>query len=414
MVTLTAASCQPTTTTTYTNTSKRHEGAARCAPISLFSSFGGSAKQQTARQPANLLNPPPATTHSQPGNELESEIEARQAQNPQSLRGVHEQIVRMVEQMVQNYLASTRRVMQRFNNMFDRVTGGGQTQLRPRESTDTKAGPLGESVVGQLQELSKSFRDFSLQWSRTVGKQQSPLIDRIPPRGVELWRDFWDTVRKQIRRINNEFLQVTRDMGRLLTGRRPANPDGVVVVVRPRENGNDNDNDNAAVATTEHTLGSLLYSAMAAVSKEQAIEREFQEFYEKLTEQLKKEQEKMDAIGKASGQQQTDDNQANNLIEELDDEQTRLVLTQNPGLRQQINQDINVFSSIFDIIRTFLSRLRGSAEDIRNILERPGALRDNNPVTPGPAVKPTVDQLLKDTIDSQRNINSQARPAGRR
>lgn len=318
--------------------------------------------------------------------------------------------------MVQNYLGSVRRVVHRFNNLFERIgNGGGQrTQSQPRESPngDEVVGPMGESVVGQLQELSKRFREFTLQWSRTVGKQQSPLIDRIPPRGVELWRDFWDTVRKQIRRINNEFLQVTRDMGRMLTGRRPSNPDGTVVIVRPRENENGD-----LPEPTDQTLGSLLYSAVTTSSSQQAIEREFHEFYEKLTAQLKLEQQKMDAIGKATGHEQqqvtADDKQANNLIEEFDDEQTRLALTQNPGLRQQINQDINVFSSIFDIIRTFLTRLRGSAEDIRNILERPGAMRDNNSVTPGPAVKPTVDQLLKDTVDSQRNINGQARPTGR-
>lgn len=320
----------------------------------------------------------------------------------------------MTNQMVENYLGHVRRVVHRFNNMFERVAGtnGNRNQLQPRESRGQQ---VGESLVGQVQEMSKGVRDFVLLWSRTVGKQQSPLIDRIPPRGVEIWRDFWDTMRRQMRRINNEFLQVARDMSRMLTGRRPAKPDGAVVIVRPR----DREQDQPSGAVVNAPLASLLYSSQLANNNNDngeqpaaAIEKQFREFYDKLTAQLESEQRKMDAIGKAAGQQANDDLTSGNLIEELDDEQTRLALTQNPGLRQQISQDINVFSSIFDIIRTFLTRLRGSAEDIRNILERPGAMRDNNSVTPGPNVRPTVDQLLKDTVDSQRNINSQARPTG--
>lgn len=313
--------------------------------------------------------------------------------------------------MVQNYLGHVRRVVHRFNNLVDNRRSGQQL---PRQSPSTiqleeisQVSKLSESVLDQLQDMSKRFQEFSVEWS-LVGRQQSPLIDRIPPRGVELWRDFWDTVRKQVRRVNQEFLQLTRDMTRVLTGRQPSYQNNNLIVVRPRES--------QEPGPSDAGLGSLLYSAAATLGSEEAIQKQFREFYDKLSVQLKAEQHKMDAITKASSQQQQqliEDKQAinNNLIEEIDDEQTRLVLTQNPGLRQQISQDINVFSSIFDIIRTFLTRLRGSAEDIRNMLERPGAMRDNNSVTPGPAVKPTVDQLLKDTIDSQRNINGQAKPA---
>lgn len=336
--------------------------------------------------------------------------------------------------MVQNYLGSMRRVIHRFNNLLgdnrrSGLTPNSSVHRRHHEQPKQQSAPtgeephqqLGEPVVSQLEGVTQKFKQFSEEFPKALERQSSPLIDRIPPRGVELWRDFWDTVRKQFRRINQEFLQVSRDMGRLLTGRQPSNGASRVVVVRPREN----EQQGGAQAATP--LASLLYS-YSSMSNEQAVAKQFQEFYDNLSAQLKLEQHKMDELSKASGeheqqqQQQQKESQVqgdnNNkagyeLIEEMDDEQTRQVLTQNPALRQQISQDINVFSSIFDIIRTFLSRLRGSAEDIRNILERPGAMRDNNSVTPGPAVKPTVDQLLKDTIDSQRNINSQSKPTGR-
>lgn len=325
--------------------------------------------------------------------------------------------------MAENFMSNITLAVFRFNyvqyKLFQRIFQPNQSSpllvrsgVEKQKDDASQVSQLGDSIVNKLRDMTKQFRDFTLQWARAVGKQQSPLIDRIPPRGVELWRDFWDTVRKQFRRINQEFLQLTRDMSRVLTGRQPSNPNNDQVFVRPREK---RELKASKINGAEQkSLGNLFYSAVSSLTSEPDIQKQFAEYYESLSKKISEEQQKMDQIARASGQgmQQVDDNAANNLAEEFDDEQTRQVLKQNPGLRQQINQDINVFSSIFDIIRTFLTRLRGSAEEIRNMLERPGGMRDNNAVTPGPAIKPTVDQLLKDTIESQRNINTQARPTG--
>lgn len=293
-----------------------------------------------------------------------------------------------------------RRTVQRFNNLVDNRRTA-LTSGQPRDSPtqlEGSASQLGQSVVDQLQLLTKRFREFTMQWARAVGKQQSPLIDRIPPRGVELWRDFWDTVRKQVRRINQEFWQVSRDMTRMITGRLPA---GV-----PRQDGK-----------------ALLYSATHL--DQELLARKFQEFYDKLGATLSEEQAKMDgALSKLRAQSSagqtgngqataekvaTNDDSNMNLIDELDDEATKNELIRNVALRQQIQQEINVFGSIFDIMRAFIQRLRDSASVFRDVLQ-PGAPNNNDAVTPGPSIKPTVDQLLEDTINSQRNINGQAKP----
>lgn len=359
------------------------------------------------------------------GKELENEIEARQAQNPESLRGVHEQVIRLVDNMVQNYLANMRRAVQRFTNLIDN-TRRNTSSPQPRHHQSAGAaleedgvGPakqLGQSVVRQLQDMTKRFREFTLLWSKTLGKQQSPLFDRIPPRGIELWRDFWDTVRKQVRRVNEEVLQMSRDMARVLTGRLPSTD--ARVIVRPASGRDHVDVESTNKQVAGRNLASLLYAspsllaARSHASDEQILKQEFQDFYNKLTLQLRREEQKMAELSKAGGQQVSQQQQvdANSLIDELDDEATKQELANNVALRQQIQQEINVFGSIFDIMRTFIQRLRESAVNIRDVLQPPGAIHSNNPVTPGPDVKPTVDQILQETINSQRNINSQAKP----
>lgn len=350
---------------------------------------------------------------------------------------MHEQVIKLVDNMVQNYLGNVRRTVQRVTNLLDqpRVGGGGtgtvsqptEAQIKPQEApgapetSQVGVRQAGERIVGELEGLTKRFREFTLQWSKTMGKQQSPLIDRIPPRGVELWRDFWDTVRRQVRRINEEVWQLTRDMGRVLTGRLPST--GGRIVIRP--SGREGEQGGEGEAPATGGLAGLLYSAQGSAptttqtrdQNQEAIRQQFEEFYEKLSAQLAKEQQRMNELTKPSSSnaksQQQQQQLDQNLIDELDDESTRQELANNVALRQQIQQEINVFGSIFDIMRTFISRLRDSASTIRDILTPPGAIFDNNPVTPGPAVKPTVDKLLEETINSQRNINSQARPTSR-
>ena len=322
--------------------------------------------------------------------------------------------------MVQGYLGNVRRTVQRFNNLIDNTRGSmgpASSSSQPRQQQQhqspadgaTPAKQLGESIVEQLQDVAKRFREFTLQWSKALGKQQSPLIDRIPPRGVELWVDFWQTVRKQIRRINEEVVQLSRDMARVLTGRLPSTSSQIIV--RPtggRENGGEQA---ANKEIASQSLASLLYSADSlllpsprARNDEQILKQEFQDFYSKLTSQLKHEEQKMAELSKASGQQSSGQQQqveTSSLIDELDDEATKNELANNIALRQQIQQEINVFGSIFDIMKTFIQRLRESASNIRDVLQPPGAINSNNPVTPGPDVKPTVDQILQDTINSQ-------------
>lgn len=321
---------------------------------------------------------------------MESEIEARQNQRPESIRGVHEQVIKLVDNMVQNYLSNLRRAVQRMTSFIDNRRTS-QINSQPRESATNnlldsdeadKSPATSQTVLEHLDQLSKSVHDFNIQWTRIIGKQQSPLLDRIPPRGVELWRDFWDTVRKQVRRINQEFWQVSRDMSRMITGRLPSS--GASPASAPTETG-------------------LLYM-------DNALLAQFQEFYDKMSVTLGEEQRKLDSLAKAQGQLLPDP--ANNLIDEYDDEQTKNELNRNVALRQQIQQEINVFGSIFDIMRAFIQRLRESAGNIRDVLQPSlSNNNDNNPVTPGPSIKPQVDKLLDETIDSQRNINGQSKPA---
>lgn len=337
---------------------------------------------------------------------MENELEARQQQQPDSLRGVHEQIIKLVDNMVQNYIHNVRRTVHRMTNFIDnrrnRYQSNNSNANQPRQSPqqDTNEGEfasVSKSIESRIESLTKDMREFSIQWARIVGKQQSPLFDRIPPRGVELWRDFWDTVRKQVSRIRQEFRQLSEDMGRMLTGRIPTSKGPTPETVRPTAN--------------------LFYSA-----NEEQISKRFQEFYDRMSVALGEEQQKMDSLSRFTlGQQsapetsQTNNQytiETNNLIDEQDDQVTRDELIRNVALRQQIQQEINVFGSIFDIMRAFIQRLRESATNaVRDVIQ-PGSSNnnDNNPVTPGPSVKPTVDQILGDTINSQRNINSQARP----
>lgn len=315
--------------------------------------------------------------------------------------------------MVQNYLGNVRRTVQRISNFVDNrrasLNSTGQPReapldaalaaqdipisaVKPAEAPQSSSQITGQfmdgfatmrqSILNRIQFVSKRMHDFTMQWTRAVGKQQSPLLDRIPPRAVELWRDFWDTMRKQMRRIGEEVRQVSRDMSRLVTGRPASEP-----------------------------AASLLYSAPS----EQQVKR-FQEFYDKMSVTLGEEQLKMDnALNKASKTDldMKEIEQSSNLIDEQDDQSTRDELTRNVALRQQIQQEINVFGSIFDIMRTFIQRLRESASNVvRDVMQTGSSSNNNNndPVTPGPSIKPQVDKLLDETIDSQRNINSQSKP----
>lgn len=331
----------------------------------------------------------PRDVSSMIGTDLERQIELHQQANPESMRGVHEQVIKLVDNMVQVYLGNVRRTVQRMTNLLDstRRPGAaaalGQPRLSPsttgveqqaKESTNFEQ--TRESILARIQTLTKSMHDFSIQWAKTVGKQQSPLLDRIPPRGVELWRDFWDTVRRQVRRINQEFTQLSQDMTRLILGRVP----------------------NRA----EPASGAQL----AHLSPVNEIENDF---YQKLSLTLQEEQRKMDALVESKSQAKAD---ASNLIDEADDDNTKAELTKNVALRQQIQGEIDVFGSIFDIMRAFIQQLRQSATGIVRDVMRPGSSinNNNNAVTPGPSIKPQVDKLLDETIDSQRNINSQAKP----
>lgn len=343
------------------------------------------------------------------GADLESELEARQQEQPESIRGVHEQVIKLVDNMVQNYIHNVRRTVQRMTNFIDNrrnrfLSNGNQPRESPQvDFNEGEFASITKSIESRIESLTKDMREFSIQWARVVGKQQSPLFDRIPPRGVELWRDFWDTVRKQVSRIRQEFRQLSLDMGRMLTGRIPVSTGPTPETVRPTAN--------------------LLYSA----DQDTRLSKRFQEFYDKMSVALGEEQQKMDTLslrftqGQAITEKQSSlsnnnhysqDDQVNNLIEEQDDQVTKDELTRNVALRQQIQQEINVFGSIFDIMRAFIQRLRESATNAVRDVMQPGssANNDNNPVTPGPSVKPQVDQLLGETINSQRNINGQARP----
>ena len=306
------------------------------------------------------------------------------------MRGVHEQLIKTMDNMVQNYLANMRRALQRFQNFVGSSgAAGGRPKLEQQQQQQV-ARSSAEQVVGELQQLRRQMRDFNLKWARTLGQQQSPLIDRIPPRGVELWRDFWDTMRKQVRRINQEFWTISRDMSRLVTGGGPRRGGGGQAAMYASE----------AAPFPGHTSGA-----------EQQVREQFQEFYDKLTASLSKEQQRLElqlAGGVQTAGQQQQLGEDFPIGSSDDDEATRQVLDRNVALRQQIQQEINVFGSIFDIMRAFIQRLRESATHIRDVLTPPGSSNNNDAVTPGPQVKPQVDALLEETVDSQRNINGQA------
>lgn len=343
---------------------------------------------------------------------MEQELEARQQQSAESLRGVHEQVIKLVDNMVQSYLGNVRRVVQRMTKFIDNQRANlaniGTQQPKPLMAAAGHDGHVDEqlitgqfvdgvanirqSILNRIQVVSKNMHDFTMQWTRAVGKQSSPLWDRIPPRGVELWRDFWDTVRKQVRRINEEFLQLSRDMNRLVTGRPPSGQS-----INP---------------------GNLFYTN---VNGQLEVSKQLQIFYDKMSATLNEEQHRMDAqFGPQSPFEQVlnrnwtnnRESEQNNLIDEQDDEMTKDELNKNVALRQQIQQEINIFGSIFDIMRAFIQRLRESATNAVRDVMRPGGSSNNNndPVTPGPAVKPQVDKLLGETIEAQRAINGQAKP----
>lgn len=350
--------------------------------------------------------------------------------------------------MVQNYLGSVRRTLARMSNYVERRREALSNSAPRRTSSsssvahhaDSQASPIGSfdernfiavrtSMLNDISTVAKSMQEFTTQWTRLVGRQQSPLIDRIPPRGVELWRDFWDTVRRQVRRINQEFYQLSQDMSRMLTGRLPSTnpPPGAGnprVITAPINMAQQSPAAFGSNEPADMSSASLLYSASAepiTTTVEQSQEhvkqlaKRFQEFYDRMTATLADEQQKMDAFnvaptsGAVAAAAAAD--ASNNLVDELDDEQTRQELDRNVALRQQIQQEINVFGSIFDIMRAFIQRLRESANNIRDVMQPSTSNNNNNDaVTPGPQVKPQVDKLLDETIDSQRNINGQAKP----
>lgn len=263
----------------------------------------------------------------------------------------------------------------------------------------------GQSILVDIEAVELKMGQFSSQFSEIFPRQQSPLVDRIPPRGAELWRDFWETVGKQVRNINEQFWQLSRDMSRMLTG-RPINPSGTVG--SPRQAAN-----------------SLLYSSQS-ISPDQdqitSVTKTLQEFHDRLSEALYTQQCMMDSLNRiavvddnVTEKESLDINKKSeqvNLIDEQDDQTTRDELNRNVALRQQIASEINIFGSIFDLMRTFIQRLRETTTNMVKDVVRPNTSNNNNndPVTPGPSVKPQVDKLLGETINSQRNINGQAKP----
>lgn len=348
---------------------------------------------------------------------MESEIEARQAQNPESLRGVHEQVIKLVDNMVQNYLGNVRRTIQRITNFVDNqrstLTPSSTGTNQPRESPANEGGPqppsaatqvvqsfsnIRQSILTRIQSLSKRMHDFTMQWTKAIGKQQSPLLDRIPARGMEMWRDFWDTMRKQVLRINQEFGQIATDMSRLVNIRIPS------------VSGLTGSGSSSEPANREQNL---LYVDSLDMQTNQ-VAHQLQEFYDKMSVALIAEQNKLDPFNRlahADDLNRRGPSEAS-IIDENDDEATKAELNRNAALRQQIHQEISVFGSIFDIMTTFIQRLRESATSVIRDVVQPNAVNNNNndPVTPGPSVKPQVDKLLGETINAQRNINSQAKP----
>lgn len=282
-----------------------------------------------------------------------------------------------------------------------RAASARMLNLQARMSQSDTFDQAKESLLGRLELVNKKLNDFEADWSEVMGRQQSPLIDRIPPRGVELWRDFWDTVRKQIRRINEEFLQLSRDVTRMVTGR---NPSQGTQTTRPNQ---------MALASPLDALNAGPAEPAPQASEQQEA-NSFKEFYEKMTKTLQVEQQKLDQLvqsdSNAEGINYID--QASNLIDEHDDELTKQELRRNVALRQQIQQEISVFGSIFDIMRAFMQRLRESASGVVRDIISPGSSTSNNndAVTPNSALRPQIDQIVDQTLDSQRQINSQAKP----
>lgn len=325
-------------------------------------------------------------------------------------------------QLVTNVQQSVSRMTQMMNNVL-RGNRNNQTSAASSASSTPMPGLIGrsmymnqaeddssleerQSIMKRMDELTKQFQDQvneqlkkleeeEKHWNAVVGRQQSPLIDRIPPRGVELWRDFWDTVRKQIRRINEEFLQISRDVTRVVTGRNPTHG-SQIITVRP--------NNLSARGAGEQEVANK--SAINA--------NEIKDFYEKMTITVETEQNKIDNLVDDIARHRDNPNYQKDLLidEQLDDEQTKQELRRNVALRQQIQQEISIFGSLFDIMQTFHQRLRESLQRVVRDVMSPGSSSSNNnmAVTPGPAIKPQVDALLEETIDSQRQINSQAKP----
>lgn len=258
--------------------------------------------------------------------------------------------------------------------------------------------------------------------------RQSPLWDRIPPRGTELWRDFWDTVRKQARRINQELERISNDLRRALTGGSPSRPTTFVT---------------AAPASLLARIGNLDDSTLTRATGVDADELsgarkqlngkgKFEDYYENLKLSLESERQKLSKLlvaSKNNGDVQISSQNKPQIAlapsekvapsdlevsSDDDDEKTRRELEKNPALRQQIAEEIGAFGGIFDIMRAFVKRLRDAATNIVRDVVSPNSGKtvnnDNNAVTPGPAIKPQVDQLLGETLNSQRNINGQAKP----
>lgn len=300
---------------------------------------------------------------------------------------MHEESIVLIDRLVQNYLSNLRRAINRVTRFIDHrvpansaaTSAAGRALFKrhaPLEETDKQEEQqqqaLRESMLSRIQQLSTSIHELTVRsasfsaGSARQGRQTSPLWDRIPPRGTELWRDFWDTVRKQVRRINQEVRKIYQDMGRLVTGQP---------------------------AAYKYLALDGAQTAQVAMDNDMVANNRLEED-DKLSEA---EMEQFDKI---------------NVFDEQDDEFTSSELERNVALRQQIQQEIGVFGSIFDMMQAFVRRLRETARNmVRDVLDPNGSPNNNNNgVTPGPDIRPQVDKLLEETIEAQRHINSQSRP----
>lgn len=294
-------------------------------------------------------------------------------------------------------------------NLIDNRRGSSSPRQSPSsvDAQELDIAARGRSIIESIDLLQGKLNEFNHQFSELVPRQGSPLIDRIPPRGVELWVDFWGTVRKQVEVINKQFWQLSRDLSRMLTGRAPGNQ-------------SPSTDQRQRIPSQVSPTQSLLYSSQSVVSEEDqiaSVSKRFQDFYDNMSVVLGEQQRKMDSMNRIASFQATQ-SEVNkmadqvNLIDDQDDQTTRDELNRNVALRQQIRQEITMFGSIFDLIGAFIQRLRESTTNMVRDVVRPGSTNNNNndPVTPGPSVKPQVDKLLDETINSQRNINGQAKP----